>query len=221
MNLDRSDLLVPLRVLAVFLIIIGVVYHGAIWAVGMTIWPQNTQGSPVTYEGEVVGSRLIAQDFNGSQFFHPRPSSRNYDVLLGSSSADLAPNNPKLTKRVRADLRNISDHPVPDDTVPVVLVSESGSAVDPHLTPAAARYQVPRISNATGIPEARLYEMIENATIGPYLGVWGGARVNVLELNIMVLEELEERTQQTHRIQQNATSQRTAAPHNQFKRGDH
>lgn len=221
MKVDRSDLLVPLRLIVVSLLVLGVIYHGVIWAVGMTLWPQNTQGSPVTYEGEVVGSRLIAQDFNGSQFFHPRPSTRNYDVLLASGGSNLGPNNPQLSKNVRQRLRNISDHPVPDDTVPAVLVTGSGSSVDPHLTPAAARYQVPRISNATGIPEARLYEMIENATISPFLGVWGGARVNVLELNIMVLEELEERTQQTQRPQQTATSQRTAAIHDQYNRGDY
>ena len=131
---------------------------------------------------------------------------------MTSASAQLAPNNPKLSERARGDLRNISQYETPDDSVPVNLLTESGSAYDAHISPAAAEYQAPRVANQTDISEDRLREMIEQATKEPLLGVWGRERVNVLELNIMVRDELNA---------QNATDQNKDMNAPEIKVGGH
>ena len=138
---------------------------------------------------------MIGQDFSPGDsedavYFWSRPSAIDYNAMT-SGSAQLGPNNPELSERARGDLQNISRYETPDDSVPVNLLTESGSAYDAHTSPAAAEYQVPRVANQTGISEDRLREMIEQATKGPVLGVWGHERVNVLELNIMVRNELD------------------------------
>jgi K+-transporting ATPase ATPase C chain len=128
---------------------------------------------------------------------------------MTSASAQLGPNNPELSERARGDLRNISQYETPDDSVPVNLVTDSGSAYDAHISPAAAEYQVPRVANQTGISEDRLREMIEQATKEPLLGVWGRERVNVLELNIMVRDELDAQNATDQNRDMNAPETRT------------
>ena len=144
-------------------------------------------------------------------YFWSRPSAIEYNAMT-SGSAQLGPNNPELSDRARGDLRNISQYETPDDSVPVTLVTDSGSAYDAHISPAAAEYQVPRVANRTGISEDRLREMIEQATREPLLGVWGQERVNVLELNIMVRDELNA---------QNATDQNNDMNAPEIKVGGH
>lgn len=216
--MERRDVLVPLRLLGVGLLICGLLYQGSLAAIGTAVFPNNAAGSPVTVDGQVVGSAEIGQDFrpgnaSDAQYFWSRPSSINYDAMQ-SASANLGPTNPALSERVRGDLRNISQYETPDSTVPVNLVAESGSAYDAEISLAAAQYQVPRVANQTGISAEQLRGMIQQATAEPWLGVWGHEAVNVLELNLMVREELQQN-------QQNASSQRIGTEHNQFERGDH
>ena len=216
--MERRDVLVPLRLLGVGLLICGLLYQGSLAVIGTAVFPNNAAGSPVTVDGQVVGSAEIGQDFRpndpgDAQYFWSRPSSINYDAMQ-SASENLGPTNPALAERVRGDLRNISQYETPDSTVPVNLVAESGSAYDAEISPAAAQYQVPRVANQTGISAEQLRGMIQQATAEPWLGVWGHEAVNVLELNLMVREELQQN-------QQNASSQRIGTEHNQFERGDH
>ena len=194
--MNRNDFTVPLRLLGVSLLLFGLLYQGSLMAIGSVAFSNNAAGSPVYVDGQEapVGSQMIGQDFRPGDsedavYFWSRPSSIEYNAMT-SASAQLGPNNPELSERARGDLRNISQYETPDDSVPVNLLTESGSAYDAHISPAAAEYQVPRVANRTGISEDRLREMIEQATKEPLLGVWGHERVNVLELNIMVRDEL-------------------------------
>ncbi|MGQ3330087.1 potassium-transporting ATPase subunit KdpC [Halorubrum sp. FL23] len=202
--MNRQDLTVPLRLLGVSLLVFGLLYQGSLMAIGDVAFPNNSAGSPIYVDGqeEPVGSQMIGQQFRpgqaeDAQYFWSRPSANDYNAMT-SASTNWGPTNPLLTERVRGDLQNISEYETPDDSVPVNLVSESGSSYDAHISPAAAQYQVPRVANQTGISEERLQGMIEDATSGPWLGIWGHERVNVLELNIMINEELQ---------QQNGTDQ--------------
>ena len=205
--MNRNDLTVPLRLLGVSLLFLGLVYQGSLMAIGSVAFSNNAAGSPVYVDGQEapVGSQMIGQDFDPGDpedavYFWSRPSAIDYNAMT-SASAQLGPNNPELSERARGDLQNISRYETPDDSVPVNLLTESGSAYDAHISPAAAEYQVPRVANQTGISEDRLREMIEQATKEPLLGVWGQERVNVLELNIMIRNELDA---------QNATDQNSS-----------
>ena len=198
--MNRNDLTVPLRLLAISLLLFGLLYQGSLMAIGSVAFSNNAAGSPVYVDGQEapVGSQMIGQEFRPGDpedavYFWSRPSSIGYDAMT-SASAQLGPNNPALSERVRDDLRNISRYETPDDPVPVNLLTESGSAYDAHISPAAAAYQIPRVANQTGISEDRLREMIDQATSEPLLGVWGQERVNVLELNIMIRAELDAQT---------------------------
>ena len=198
--MNRNDLTVPLRLLAISLLLFGLLYQGSLMAIGSVAFSNNAAGSPVDVDGQEapVGSQMIGQEFRPGDpedavYFWSRPSSIGYNAMT-SASAQLGPNNPALSERVREDLRNISRYETPDDPVPVNLLTESASAYDAHISPAAAEYQIPRVANQTGISEDRLREMIDQATSEPLLGVWGQERVNVLELNIMIRAELDAQT---------------------------
>lgn len=217
--MDSQDFTVPLRLLGVSLLVFGLLYQGSLMAVGDVLFPNNSAGSPIQMEGQEapVGSEMIGQDFRpgqpeDAQYFWSRPSANDYDAMT-SASTNWGPTNPLLEERVRADLQNISQYETPDDSVPVNLVSESGSSYDAHISPAAAAYQVPRVANQTGISEERLEEMIDDSTRGPWLGVWGHERVNVLELNIMVRGELQE--------QQSLSDQNSNIDDRSTTEGDH
>jgi len=196
--MNRNDIMVPLRLLGVSLLVFGLLYQGSLMAIGDVLFPNNTAGSPIHIDGqeEPVGSQMIGQQFRPGQsedvqYFWSRPSANDYNAMT-SASTNWGPTNPLLSERVRSDLQNISQYETPDDSVPVNLVSESGSSYDAHISPAAAEYQVLRVANQTGISEERLNEMIDEATKEPWLGIWGHERVNVLELNIMVRDALDE-----------------------------
>ncbi|AGB31740.1 potassium-transporting ATPase subunit C [Natrinema pellirubrum DSM 15624] len=216
--MNRNDIIVPLRLLGVGLLVCGLLYQGSLMAIGSVAFSNNAAGSPVYVGGQEapVGSQMIGQNFQcgnpeDAVYFWSRPSSIDYNAMT-SGSTNLAPNNPELSERVRKDLRCISQYETPDDSVPANLVAESGSAYDAHISLEAARYQVPRVANQTGISEDRLHEMIGQATEEPWLGVWGHERVNVLELNIMVREELQQ--------QQNATDQNSDVDTQSTIKGD-
>jgi len=216
--MNRNDIMVPLRLLGVSLLVIGLLYQGSLMAIGDVVFPNNSAGSPVYVDGqeEPVGSQMIGQQFRpgqseDAQYFWSRPSANDYNAMT-SASTNWGPTNPLLSERVRTDLQNISQYETPDDSVPVNLVSESGSSYDAHISPAAAEYQVPRVANQTGIAEERLYEMIDEATKEPWLGIWGQERVNVLELNIMIRNALDE---------QNATDQNSDMNALEIAKGDH
>jgi len=178
------------RILLISILLISVLYVLATTGIGNLVWHGPARGNLVKFNGEVVGSKLIGQSFNSDKYFHPRPSSKSYDAM-DSGSANLSPENEQLTRRATEVLEKLKQEGVSPEEVPVSFVTESGSALDPHIVPESGYLQVPRISETTGIDPERLIEMIEDLTQGKFLGLYGQRRVNVLALNTEVEKILE------------------------------
>jgi len=167
-----------LGVLAFMTLLTGVAYPLAVTGVAQVAFPSQANGSLLRdSSGAVRGSLLLAQPFEGAEWFQPRPSAGNY-ATVASAASNLAPSNPALAARI-ADTVGRGWLPG-QPRVPMALVTTSASGLDPHLPPAAARYQVARVAKARGLPEERLLRLVEQhvqrSPVGP-------AVVNVLALN--------------------------------------
>jgi len=160
-----------LRLTLVSILLCGVLYVPAILAFGKTVVPEKANGSLViSTNGKIVGSRLIAQSFISPRYFHPRPSACDYNAQAASGS-NLSPTNPELTKRAQEIiLVNQADASRP---IPADLVTASGSGLDPHITRAAAEFQIDRIAAARGLDAQTIRALLPN-----------GPLVNVLEINL-------------------------------------
>ena len=184
-----KNLLRPAVVLTLLLCLItGFVYPGIVTAVAQLLFPRQANGSLVTGpRGQPIGSALIGQRFSRAEYFHPRPSAAGagYDDTL-SGGTNKGPTDAKLddTLIARALDSAVTLDGAVKGQVPSDLVTSSASGLDPHISPAAAEYQIERISKARGIPEDRLRELVKKYTESRQLGVLGEARVNVLELNL-------------------------------------
>jgi len=156
----------------------GVLYPLAVTGVAQVAFPNQANGSLVRDEhGQVRGSALIAQDFQGDGWFHSRPSAGAY-ATVASSASNLSPSNPALAERVKGDAATLFQaQQVP---VPQALLTTSGSGLDPHLPPEAVAYQIPRVAAARQLPVERLQALQEEATLHPLIGP---PVVNVLALN--------------------------------------
>ena len=171
-----------LRLCLLLTLVTGGLYPLLTTWLGQSFFAEQANGSLVSREGRVVGSALIGQPFTSAGYFWSRPSAVAYNGA-GSGGSNLGPLNPQLGKEIadRIGHLGISANGV---KVPVDLVTSSASGLDPHLSPAAARWQVPRVARARGIPEDALAQLVAEHTEGPTLGILGAARVNVLELNL-------------------------------------
>jgi K+-transporting ATPase ATPase C chain len=180
--------LTALRLLLALTVLTGVVYPLAITGLARLAFARQAEGSPVRVDGRVVGSALIAQRFTNALYFWPRPSAGDY-AAVPSAASNLGPTSRLLldTARRRAASLRLA-HGLPADApVPPELVLASGSGLDPHLSPPAARFQVARVARARGFNIARtaaLARLVEERIEPPQLGFIGPARVNVLRLNL-------------------------------------
>jgi len=181
------EVIIAMRMTVATLVLTGVAYPLAVTAVAHVLFPRQADGSLVTVERRVVGSELIGQAFKNPAYFQGRPSAAGTDGYdaAASSGSNLGPTSAKLRDRVAADLDRLrQENRSAPGPVPVELVTASGSGLDPHISPDAARWQIPRVAAARGVSvddiEAALARRIEPRTAG----FLGEPRVNVLLLNL-------------------------------------
>jgi len=183
-----ASLLRPaLALFAALSVLTGVLYPAVFTALAQALFAERAGGSLIHDGQRVLGSALIGQPFSDPGHFWSRPSATAPAAYNAASStgSNLGPSNPALHDAVKARIEALrAADPGNTAPVPVDLVTASGSGLDPHLSPAAARYQVPRVARARGIPEALLLRMVETHTEGRALGLLGEPRVNVLLLNL-------------------------------------
>jgi potassium-transporting ATPase KdpC subunit len=173
--------------LLVFTVITGVIYPVAVTVVAQLVFSHAANGSIIEMDGKKLGSELIGQPFDDAKYFWSRPSATGPSPYnsLASSGSNPAPTNPALTDAVRDRVAKLkAADPNNNAPVPVDLVTASGSGLDPHISPAAALYQLPRVAKARGISDVDARAAIERHTESQSLGFLGQPRVNVLQLNL-------------------------------------
>jgi K+-transporting ATPase ATPase C chain len=178
---------IALRATLVTLVLTGILYPLGMTALAQVLFPSAANGSLAKDEsGKVVGSRLIGQTFANPAYFQPRPSAagNGYDPLA-SGGSNFGPTSAKLQDRVKVDIERLrKQNPNAVGEVPVELVTTSGSGLDPHISPSAAVWQVPRVAAARGVGAARIQASLDEAVSGRDFGFLGDPTVNVLELNL-------------------------------------
>ncbi|MBM0105917.1 potassium-transporting ATPase subunit KdpC [Steroidobacter sp. S1-65] len=188
-----SELRPALTVFVLLTLLTGVVYPAAITSVGQLAFNSQVNGSQIQQGERVVGSRLLGQPFTSPKYFWSRPSATAPQPYNGavSSGSNQGPTNPALQSAVSdriAALRGVD--PGNDAPVPVDLVTASASGLDPHISPAAAEYQVARVARHRNASEHEIRRLVQQATQGRTLGILGEPRVNVLELNLLLDAQL-------------------------------
>ena len=165
-------------------LLLGIIYPLVVTGLAQVLFPRQANGQLIRKDGQIIGSSIIGQGFSGSAYFHSRPSAagNGYDAA-NSNGSQFGPTNQKLIDRVKSDVTNAqTDHP--GAAVPVDLVTASASGIDPHITPAAAEFQLDRVARERGTTVDRLHALVAQHTEGRQWGFLGEARVNVLELNL-------------------------------------
>jgi K+-transporting ATPase ATPase C chain len=167
-------------------ILLGMIYPLAVTGIAQLVFPDQANGQLIRRsDGAIVGSRIIGQPFSGPGYFHSRPSAAGaagYDAGA-SSGSNLGPTNQQLVDRVRTNVANLQREN-PAQTAPIDLVTSSASGLDPHISPAAAEFQVPRVARERGLKENELREIVSRHAEARTFGLLGEPRVNVLELNL-------------------------------------
>lgn len=173
--------------LVLFTLLTGIIYPFVVTGIAQVIFPSQANGSLIVSNGQVVGSRLIGQPFDDPKYFWSRLSATApvaYNAAA-SSGSNLGPTNPALVAAVQAriDALHAAD-PGNTASIPVDLVTASGSGLDPHISIAAALYQLPRVARVRGMPEADVRALVDRYTEGRQFGIFGEPGVNVLQLNL-------------------------------------
>jgi K+-transporting ATPase ATPase C chain len=168
-------------------IVLGILYPLAITGICQVVFPHQANGSLITRGNQVIGSQLIGQNFAKPEYFQPRPSAAGNDGYDATSSGatNFGPTNQKLMDRVKVSIEKFrKENPDYQGPIPADLLTTSGSGLDPHISPASADAQAPRIAKARGVPAQQISSLIAQFVEGPTFGVLGEPRVNVLKLNL-------------------------------------
>ena len=175
------------RITLLFTILTGLIYPGVVTGLCQMFFTRQANGSMVVVNGQIMGSSLIGQNFSKPEYFEPRPSATGntpYDPRA-SGGSNYGPTNQKLVDRVKASVDQFrKDNPDYTGPIPADLVTASGSGLDPHISPASAEAQAPRVAKARGLSLAQMDGLIAEHTEGRTLGFLGEPRVNVLMLNL-------------------------------------
>lgn len=202
----RQSLVVTL----LLLLLCGLVFPVLLSGISAVIFPSQANGSLIYADGRAVGAANIGQDFTKPYFMKGRPSAYNYNTYYedeqgnqydndgsafagpGSGSNNYAPSNPALTERVEADIEAFleANPDVKREDIPADLMTASGSGLDPHITPASARIQLPALAAASGLSEEELERIVEDNTEGKLLGIFGEGTVNVLGVNLDIAKAM-------------------------------
>jgi K+-transporting ATPase ATPase C chain len=180
----KNNLVTAILMTIATTLLLGIFYPLAVTGIAQLMFPGKANGELIQVAGKVVGSRLIGQGFSGPAYFHSRPSAAGsgYDAA-NTNGSQLGPTNQKLINRVASAVSKAQ----PDDPgvpVPIDLVTVSASGVDPHISPAAAEFQVARVARERGTTPSRVRDLIAKHREGRQFGFLGEPRVNVLELNL-------------------------------------
>ena len=194
----------------ILLLLCGFVFPVLLTGLSSILFPSQASGSLVYVDGQAVGSTHVGQEFTESYFMKGRPSACHYNTYyqdqqgnryysdgtpfagIGSGSNNYAPSNPALTQRVEADIEAFLEATpeVKREDIPADLVTASGSGLDPHITPASARIQIPALAAASGLSQEELEQIVENNTEGKLLGIFGEETVNVLGVNLDIAKAM-------------------------------
>ena len=187
----RKQIRPTLVVLILFTLLTGVIYPLVVTGIAQVVFPEKANGSFIKRDGKIVGSELIGQPFSDPKYFWSRLSATSpYAYNAGSSSgSNYGPLNPALIDGVK---KRVQDLKAADPTntllIPVDLVTSSASGLDPHISVAAALYQLPRVARVRGMSASQIRSLVNQFTEGRQLGFLGESRVNVLELNLALDE---------------------------------
>ena len=185
----RTNVVISVLMTVVTTVVLGVLYPLVVTGLAQALFPDRANGQLIYREGRLVGSRLLGQPFSSPGYFRSRPSAAGpagYDAAA-SGGTNLGPTNAALVAAVQARIE-VARRENPGVLVPIDLVTSSASGLDPHISPAAAAFQLPRVARERGVAEAVLRQLVAEFTTPRDLGVFGEPRVNVLLLNLALDE---------------------------------
>jgi K+-transporting ATPase ATPase C chain len=184
-NVFMKNLFTAILMTIVTTVLFGLIYPLAVTGIAQLVFTEKANGQLIKRsDGTIIGSKIIGQPFSGLGYFHPRPSAAGTGYDAGASSgSNLGPTSQKLIDRVKADVAMLQAEN-PGKPVPIDLVTTSASGLDPHISQAAAEFQVPRVARERGMSENEINALIAKHTEGRTLGILGEPRVNVLLLNL-------------------------------------
>jgi K+-transporting ATPase ATPase C chain len=184
----KKNLITSVLMTLVTTVVFGLLFPLVITGLAQVLFPNKSNGQLITKNGKLIGSRIIGQSFSSPGYFHSRPSSAGtgYDAA-NSSGSNLGPTNQSLIARVQADADRLQAEN-PGTPIPMDLLTTSGSGLDPHISPEAAEFQVPRLAKERNLTPDALRQVIRQHTESRDLGFLGEPRVNVLELNLALDE---------------------------------